>query len=98
MNKIKFYLVDFYSSFLEEKRNTPMVFWTELVGMLLVVSAGALIAVFADNSPFILLFSMFILGNILLLVSASLIGRGKLVILNFGFVIINIAGLVKYIF
>lgn len=67
----------------------------EFVGMILSLSAALLLAILNQDSPFILVFLMFVISNLILLIAAKLRAASNLVLMQIGFLLINFVGLFR---
>jgi len=78
-------------------KNNRLLFFLENTGTLLSLISASLIALMNQDAPFLLVFSIFLLANILLILAGYLRNSSPLIFLNIGFTLINIIGLVGII-
>lgn len=88
INNVKDFLIGSYQS-------DPLAFWFEMIGSLAAIVASALLAVYAQDPPMIVIYPFYLTSSILHVVAAVRRNAAWIAFLSVYFTLINIYGILN---
>lgn len=86
---------DFVNFIENDWRDNRQLFLLENFGTISGLLAAGMIAFFQDQAPFLAIYFLFLVGNIALIIAGYVRNSAPLIVLNLGFMAINLFGIIK---
>jgi len=89
------FINDIINHWSNDWHNNRTLFWLEIIGTTISVSAALIMSILATHPPLILIYSLWLLGNSLLIISSYIRGASWWIFMMLIYTATNIVGLVR---
>lgn len=86
---------DFIDHWKHDWKTNKVLFWLELIGFSGAILAALLLSFWINAAPFVLIYSLFLIGSGSMLIASYIRRNGFWVLMNLGFILIDINGFIN---